>query len=268
MVVGSLLTIVLAVITFQRRKETSLSSLLATIADTPYRYCYASTLSRFFSVGVVYCLIFFTFIWGSAYLLSHILWVVFKPSTLSPENWRTASLPILVFAVYGMCWLPGLSAVTLDFHRAIMRHLFFPILPSTKEEHAIRHLLKVTEDIPDDETSCLDLSQSNWQNMPTDIQRQVHSMLKLYNKLALLLNDPNNQLRSVMFGDEWALINGLYQAISTEFNKQNRELPPEVLNTIQLCQYYCCHLLVRYWFTSTLNDRERRENLEQFAVNA
>ena len=265
MAISILLTGTLALLTFTGWKRIILPSMIASLVDTPYRYCYTSTLWRYAGGASAYCFIFFTLVWGSAFLLSNILGVLFTPAGLSNTNWQAVSLPMLVLGIYGLCSLPVLRRLTLYLHSTVMRHLFFPIIPSSVEDVAISQLLRDTEVSPSDDSEELrELRVPDTEVEREEIQRQIHSMVVLYEKLAKLFNeDPNKPIKMWLYGEEWSLIHHLYQSVLNQLQQHPTTLTPELLNTLQLCQYYCCHLLVRYWFSTAFTDDQRQSRYSE-----
>jgi hypothetical protein len=259
MVVSIALTLFLALLTFTHWKNTTLASMVAPIIDTPYRYCYVSTWSRYIGVALSYCFVFFTIVWGSAYLLTNMLSALFGIGEISRSSWQSNTLPVLVLGIYGLCWLPGIRNFTLGLHKTVIRHLFFPILPSTGEEYAINQLLRATEAM--DESGMSDLPI----NADSDIQRQLHSMMFVHDKLAGLLSGKGQPVKAMVYGEEWSLINSLYRSVFTQMQEKPDEFSPDLLNTVRLCQYYCCHLMVRYLFSTSLTAEQRHQRFHQAA---
>ena len=263
MTISLLLTIALALYTFNHWQEVVLPSVLATVSNTPFQYCYTSTLCRYLLVGAAYCFVFFILIWGSAYLLSNVLASMLPEPTLTRTNWRAISLPLLVLVIYALCWLPGLRQTILGLHRSVMRHLFFPIIPSTQEDFAIHELLKATEELAEK----TDATLSKYTDAETQaVERQIHSLVVIHARLHELFSSPQSQLKALLYTEEWSFIDSLYEAIQQQLRQHPHQFKPELCNIVQLCQYYCCHLLVRYWFNNNLTDDQRREQVTHLAL--
>jgi hypothetical protein len=143
----------------------------------------------------------------------------------------------------------------------VIRHLFFPILPSTGEELAINQLLKVTPVLNEDESSLNDIALSP----DSEAHQQFRSMVYFHNKLTDLLSGKGQPIKAIIYGEELALINSLYQHVLVQLQDNPSDIPPNLLNTIQLCQYYCCHLMERYLFSTSFTAEQRHHRFHQGA---
>lgn len=259
MLISVVLAMALAVITFFRWQRATLAAAETNIAHTPHRFCYTSTSGRRFSVAVGYCLLVLIVVGGLAYGLAEFLWRSVLADWEIDSGWRAVMIAIMVVLVGAAFQLPGLCKLVDELRQTILRHLFFPVLPTAREEAVIEQLCGEAPT-----AQAMDHGELSPRELIVACRYHAEKLTAIHAKLAAMLDGKRHTLRSLWYGDEWELIDNLYQALMHQVRTCR---DPALLDQLELCEYYCWHLIVRYVFSTSLTRRQRAAKFAKLGIN-
>lgn len=260
MYVSVIFTIALALFTFSRWQRATLAAAESNIAETPHRFCYTSTSGRRFSVAVGYCLLVLIVVGGLAYGLAQLAWGFVPASWDLHSGWRAVLIAAMVLLVGAAFQLPGLRRVVDELRQIILRHLFFPVLPTVTEEALIEQLIG-QEPAPEVAT---DRHRVSPPELSATCRYRAEKLTAIHAKLAAMLGVKKHPLLSVWYADEWELIDNLYQSLMHQVRTCR---DPALLDQLELCEYYCWHLTVRYVFSTCFTHHQRAAKFAKLGLS-
>ncbi|MEX1033007.1 MAG: hypothetical protein WDZ30_06570 [Cellvibrionaceae bacterium] len=229
------------------------------IADSPYRFFYVSTAPRRLCVMAVYCLIVLAAVGGGALAVYATLWQPVLADFLR-DNWlgRSVLLSSTAGAVFLLFALPPLRRVVDTLRYYSLRHLFFPALPSRREEQVIRQLMasKALEFDLEAGAPC----HGGAMQTSNALQHRVAELVRLHRKLQNTVGSQDKLGCRLLFGREWEVVDSVYRSVCRQMVSSpqwRRTLPDK----IQICLYHSYRLMTAYIF---LTGRTRKKQLSKF----
>lgn len=254
-----------ALITFFHWERASLAAAESNISNTPQRYCHTSTTSRRLLVGTGFCVLVLFVIGLPAYLLVKVFWALpGAKALLDSVVWQWLIAAIAVALVAFAFRLPWLREARRQVRQIVLRHQFFPVLPTHYEQAIIQQLMVDAKRRRDNANTKGDSENIDRENRELNelCRSEMRRLENLYQRLGETLNGEGRLLKIIWLSPEWDLASSIYEALVEQRQQYPNHYSPALLQQIHLCEYYCLHLVARYIFATSFS---REQSLSQFS---
>jgi hypothetical protein len=246
MTIAILLIILLSLLIF---RHWEMASRLASVVDGPNRFFYVSTATRRLMVVAGFCLLALVVVGGVAAAIHNTLW----QKTLDEyrkHSWvNTVLLGAVTSGTFLLFALPPLRPLVRRLRYFLLRHLFFPTLPSCREEGIIRQLMagKGFEYDLDSESGSA-AAMGGLGDQTDDLQAHFDELTRLHEKLQKTVG--NTLGGKLLFGKEWEMADSIFQSVCRQMALPVQRRNVNLHDKIHCCLYYSYRLMADYVFVT------------------